>query len=231
MWNCLPVPSFGNPARTKVQAATIGLNPASTEFRDPDSTIRREEDRLPMLHDFEVADRTELTEAALRRAREKRDHYFSNKPHKWFRPMQLVLRGMNLGWSYAEGTAVNIDVVACATGDAIGVLPVEVRSHLMANCQKHFIETVSTLPDGTWLVVNGRGAFLAMKAAFSLAPNAEFSGRLPKSEEIEMFVGSVNVGKKTLRYFGWSANLHRASLAEVVQILDFWAELPAAIRC
>ena len=51
LWECLPVPAFGNPDKAGVKVATIAINPARSEFfLDKDHT-KIEEERLPMLED------------------------------------------------------------------------------------------------------------------------------------------------------------------------------------
>src|SRR6185312_14038511 len=82
-----------------VMAVTISLNPSSLEFYDSDNRAKGEVERLPMVKDFGVRNREELSDEALRVAGGVRDQYFANRPHAWFTPMQMMLRGMNPGWS------------------------------------------------------------------------------------------------------------------------------------
>src|SRR5690242_8754029 len=102
LWDCLPVPCFGNPDHTRVRAVTVSLNPSSLEFFDTGGRAKPESERLPMVGDFKRTGRELLSSDDRLRARATRDHYFANKPHSWFTPMQILLRGLNLGWSYAE---------------------------------------------------------------------------------------------------------------------------------
>ena len=142
--------------------ATISLNPSSLEFYHLDDRTKDKSERLPMVEDFGVQDRKALTDEGLRRARAVRDQYFGNKPHTWFTPMQMMLRAMSLGWSYAEGTAVQVDVVACATRPSYGDVPEPAKKAMIQNCRPHLQQTLSRFSDGTMLIVNGSGAFEAV---------------------------------------------------------------------
>jgi hypothetical protein len=226
LWDCLPVPCFGNPDHSRVRVATISLNPSSLEFYRPDDRKKDKSERLPMVDDFGVEDRKKLTDEGLHRARQVRDHYFANKPHAWFTPMQMMLRGMNLGWSYAEGTAVQLDVIACATKPNYGKVPGPARNDMIENCRPHLQKTLSRFNCGTMLVVNGSGAFEALGKAVELQPNG-FTQRLPSQTQTTVYVGTATVAEMRFRYFGWSPYLHRNPMSVAGAIIDYWNRLPA----
>ncbi len=115
LWDCLPVPAFGNPADSKVKVATLSLNPSEYEFRDKKGLARPSKTRLPMLDDFGAADRKALTGKDVEAARQRRDSYFTNQPYGFFTHLGDMLYLMDEEWSYKSGTAVHLDVVACAT--------------------------------------------------------------------------------------------------------------------
>jgi len=229
LWDCLPVPCFGNPERSRVRVATVSLNPSSFEFVDGAGKPRPKEDRLPMVGDFGT-NRAGLPPAALREARRIRDSYFANKPHGWFTPMQMVLREMNPGWSYAEGTAVQIDVVACATNPSYGkITSAAVRRTLEENCRPFLAHSVGHLTNGTWLIINGSGAFEALRQAVTVLPNADYEISLKGNPALRIFVGQVQANGKALPYFGWSLYLHREPMRRAGAIVDYWKSLPARI--
>lgn len=218
---------FGNPDHSRVRVATISLNPSSLEFYHLDDRTKDKSYRLPMVEDFGVQDRKTLTEEGLRRAREVRDQYFGNKPHTWFTPMQMMLRAMSLGWSYAEGTAVQIDVVACATMPSYGKVSGPAKNDMIENCRPHLQQTLSGFRDGTILVVNGSGAFEALGKAVKLQPK-DFTKQMSPQSQTTVYAGTTTVTGKRFRYFGWSPYLHRNPISMAGAIIDYWNGLPAA---
>lgn len=224
VWECLPVPCFGKADSSRVKVVTIGLNPSITEFFQ-DAQAKHAFERLPMLADSEARRRKELTDEACRLARRKRETYFYNNPHPWFTPMQLMLGAMDSGWSYEQGTAVHVDVVACVTNPGYGKLIDSVKAELERNCCRHVTSILAGFREGTLLVINGRGAFHALGAAVEWVSDNRESA-LPGSPGTKIFDGKVWVDGKRLSYFGWSCNLHRTEMSEAGRIIDHWKRLP-----
>ncbi len=179
-----------------------------------------------MVADFAPAGtRADLPEETSEQAEAVRLQYFSNKPHSWFTPMQMILRAMNLSWSYAEGTAVNLDIVACATNPSFGDLAANVRTQMAQNCRSFLVETLSAFPDGIWIVVNGKGAFDGLKEAVEMVPNNAYTQNLP-NQQIQVFVGELHVNRKRFPYFAWNIYLHYSRMNQAGALVDFWHKLP-----
>jgi hypothetical protein len=228
LWDCLPVPYFGKLDPLRVRVVAVSLNPSSLEFYDANASAKPVAVRLPMLADFNVRDRELLLPGSLQSIAQVRANYFSNAPHAWFTPMQIMLQAMDRGWSYYDGTAAQVDVIACATTPAFGEISPAAKEVMVRNCRPHLQHTVSHFRNGTVIIINGRSAFEAFGAAVKLTPN-EFSARLPSSK-VTIFTGTAQLSEKQFRYFGWSTYLHRSSVREAGTIVDYWSRLPPELK-
>lgn len=158
--DCLPVRAFGNHSDARVKVATVGLNPALNEFRSPGGW-KPEALRLAMVDDYK-RDRANLTDDNVKDARTRRENYFCEvrrKPHSYFERLNELLQTVNATWSYKAGSAVHCDLVACATKLAWSHLSARVASKLAENCRQHFLKTLSQIPSGACLLLNGAFVF------------------------------------------------------------------------
>jgi hypothetical protein len=144
VWNCIPVPSFGNPRGEKVKVVTIGLNPALTETR------------LPTLSYYRKKSRNDLSELDVADAQKWCDAYFIAAPHRYFEPLDCLLGRVNYRWSYFTGSAVHCDLVACATKSRFNKTESGARKALIGNCRTHLLRTLGGVPSSASLLLNGK---------------------------------------------------------------------------
>src|ERR1017187_3953430 len=84
MWQCLPVPVFGNHKSPNVRVATVGLNPSATEFLNDKRDWKPAAERLPLVVDFGVRERDRLSAANLNQSANQRATYFQRAHHHPF---------------------------------------------------------------------------------------------------------------------------------------------------
>lgn len=108
-----------------------------------------------------------------------------------------------------------------------GELLPTIRRTLQENCRPYLKRALAKLPFGTWVVINGSGAFGALRGAADLIEDAARSTTLHGGARIKVYVGEAKIGGKAMPYFGWSTYLHRASMGEAGAIVDYWNRLPA----
>lgn len=116
-----------------------------------------------MLADYTQPNRQGLKSPThLAQAAKRRNEYFSRTnsegaplSHQWFDPLESLLSGVGVGWSYKTGTAVHLDIVACTTTKPWKAIPTPTRSHIIKNCAEHFLNTFKSLAPGTILLSNG----------------------------------------------------------------------------
>jgi hypothetical protein len=229
---CIPVPWFGA-LSDRVAAATVGLNPALTEWQH-EARWRPTEWRLPILGDFAVADRGKLTDFQLAQVEVKRTAYFGNKPHSYFDPLELLLQCANPAWSYHTGTAIHLDLVACATTQRWGLLRSDAKAVLTANCAERLRQTLRLVPAQTILLLNGKPARDGLLEAVTPA------GVTPRDDDIREisgasgttgFAGHVSVTSSSLRYFGWSTPLSKATGPAALAIALWIRHLAGHVEC
>jgi hypothetical protein len=203
LWEALPVPAFGKPSNIQVKVATIGINPAASEFYVGDKAKTREE-RLVLLRDYQKLSRSALDSEDIIDAPKHRDSYFYSEHgiprryyHSWFDPLESILGGINPDWSYFNGTAVHIDVVSCATKFAWRTLSTQTKKALQKNCQEHFRRTISELPPGTILLSN---AVNPNEIPLEINSRSEVLNSLPR---LTLWHGMLSLGHR-LAFIGWS---------------------------
>ena len=213
LWESLPVPAFGNVCSTKVKVATIAINPAANEFFVGNDAKSREA-RLPLLGDYCKQNRRDLESNDLRDAQERRDLYFCTAEgvrrafyHPWFDPLELILRGMNPDWSYFNGTAVHIDVVACATKSAWRTLPHRAKEILQQNCHADFRRTLSELPSGTVLLSNG-------VQPQDIPVSVDELQTVDVPPRLRVWRGRVSLNKLSFAFLGWSVTAKHLTLVQ-----------------
>lgn len=154
---CLPIPVFGDIEQSRILVATVGLNPALNEFYQK-GELKSESQRLAVLGDYAVTSRLELSDESIADAKTRRNNYFRNPVREWhqyFEKFDSLLARTNPAWSYWQGTAVHIDIVACATKVRWGDLTARSKAVLIGNCREYLLESLSRLPDGTVVLCDG----------------------------------------------------------------------------
>jgi hypothetical protein len=155
--DCLPVSSFGDVEGKAVKAATVGINPALNEFIVNGEPKQRSQ-RLPILSDYQITNRTDLKIADLAEAKNRRATYFKDVErywHSYFEKMESLISRVDPRWSYISGRVVHVDLVACATRVRWSALENHTKTTLLTNCRPHFLTALSQLPQGTLLFLDG----------------------------------------------------------------------------
>lgn len=110
----LPVLFFGDIFSARI--ATLGINPSWQEYLDPSGKeLTGHARRFENLISLDAPTREALTDEQCERAINTMQGYFwPGKPvYQWFRSLERVMRSM--GYSYANGEVVNLDLVQEAT--------------------------------------------------------------------------------------------------------------------
>jgi hypothetical protein len=220
VWSCLPVPAFGNPSGKRVKVATIGLNPALNEFQIR-GTWKPAELRLPILNDYHKQTREELIETNIEKATKRRENYFTDlqrSPHGYFESLDSVLGRVNHLWSFALGSAVHFDLVACSTQKKWGDLDTESRKTLVTNCRPHFLRTLSELPSGTLLLLNGSSVcdelFRFGSVSFDVGPEL-----ILIEPQIFGRRGLITIGKRQFAFRGWNFPVNRLTQLQRLELV------------
>jgi hypothetical protein len=200
MWQCLPVPVFGNHNSPSVRLATVGLNPSATEFLSDMGDWKPATQRLPLVTDFGVRERDRMSAANLEQAANQRAEYFLRPAHHpFFSSIQRLLSAVNEEWNYVAGTAVHVDLVACASWRAWGQTSNKITNELVKNCHKHLKRTLTELPDETLLLLDGK------TVNATLAHNFSFGERVEEHiGNVTVWGGSLQIEGKYFKYKGWS---------------------------
>jgi len=210
MWRALPVPAFGMVESNRVKVATIGLNPVSSEFVDERSEWKNKEERLPVVMDYGLESRGELNGDARSYALAKRRMYFLESKREslpWFGKMQGVMSALRQGWFYNKGTAVHVDLVACATWQSWGDLSPSNQQSLMKQCLPKFKATLDELHYRVVVLLDGRTASeWVMKQC---GAESVVEQQLEASEKLTVWKGMVGTGNGLHRFYGWSTPVNR----------------------
>ena len=194
------MPVFGNHKSPSVRVATVGLNPSATEFLDDKGDWKPETKRLPLVTDFGVRERGDLNAEHIEQANKLRAEYFQRPHHSFFGPLQGLLSAVNIEWNYVAGTAVHVDLVACGTWRAWSEMSGKAIQAVVANCHNHLIQTLTELPDGTFLLLDGRTVNTTL-AANSFDRVEDTIGEV---EVVTVWRGSLQIEGKCFKYAGWS---------------------------
>lgn len=217
---CLPVSVFGDITMPNLKVVTVGLNPALNEFIFAGVPKERSQ-RLAMLGDYGVMARTGLCDANVADANTRREKYFRDSERDWhsyFEKMENVLNQVNPAWTYGMGSAVHIDLVACATRDRWGKLTSGCQTAMIANCREHVLAALSKVPNGTVILCDGPRATQEIQnlgLRVEQKPKELINVR-PASGGDLGWLGDIFVGEKKFPFRGWSSQVSR---------------LPAVWRC
>lgn len=207
---CLPVDAFGDVAGKQVQVATIGLNPAATEFYQGNISVEQNQ-RLSMLSDYRISSRADLKDADMADAEKKRKHYFNNPQRGWhpyFEKLESFFSRVQPAWSYVSGRVVHIDLVACATKVRWGDLSGDCQVGLMQNCREYFLATLSKLPNGTLLLLDGKTVVAEMQK-LGLAVEKDGGDQRIDVTGNTGWAGKIICKDKTFPFRGWSIPVGR----------------------
>lgn len=205
---CLPVPAFGNIASDTVEVVTVGLNPALNEFVQEGLIIADRTQRLPTLQDYDVSDRSLLNEANLQEARTRREKYFSDVDRNWhsyFDKMEMILSRIEPRWTYVTGLAAHVDLVACATLQRWGKLPLECQAEMARSCRDHFLHSLSTIRDGTLLLLDGSRVVKEVEGS-GIGIEETPGDRIINARWNTFhrgWIGKLHVGTKVFPFRGW----------------------------
>ena len=169
--------------------------------------------RLPMLADYSQRNRQTLkipTQVA--QAAKRRNEYFSRTnsdgahlSHPWFEPLESLLSGVGVGWSYKTGTAVHLDTVACTTTRRWRDIPTSIKRELKTKCADHFQQTVATLRDEVVLLSNGVAPNEISRSTVHFPLELEYvEETLPTLPRLKVWKGRLAIGAKGWPFFGWS---------------------------
>ncbi|MGD0815294.1 MAG: hypothetical protein ABSA83_16985 [Verrucomicrobiota bacterium] len=210
---CLPVPFFGDIVGRNLKVVTVGLNPALDEFYF-DGIPKERSQRLALLGDYRVDARTDLGDADVADAKARRVKYFNDTKRDWhpyFEKMESVLNRVNPAWTYAMGSAVHIDLVACSTKIKWSRLTAETQSDLVENCREHFLTALSSLPNGTVILCDGVRATREIQ-------NLDMKVEVKPTELINLrqqgdrgLIGDLFIGDRKFPVRGWSSQVSRLS--------------------
>ncbi len=152
-----PVPFFGRIGDSRV--ATVGINPSSREFIDPDgNSLVDHRLRIETLQSLAIPDWTHASGLDIRRVANSFEAYFETNPYRtWFDVLDRLLRPSGVSY-YSNPSlkpACHIDLVPFATKAKWGSLTEPQRRRLLSKGRPAMIELIRDSPLEV-LVLNGR---------------------------------------------------------------------------
>jgi hypothetical protein len=216
---CLPVSAFGNVSGKSVKVAIIGLNPALNEFYHSDYiTLKNRSQRLAALSDYNLTSRADLQEADIKDAKKRREEYFINADREWhshFEKLEGLISRIQPLWSFVSGRLVHIDLVACSTRVRWSDLLDDCQKELLTNCRSHFLTTLSQLPNGTMLLLDGSRVLSEMKndeiKKLGLIFEQEGEKKLINIQWNYGYIGKLKWADKEFPFRGWSMPVGKLS--------------------
>lgn len=210
---CVPIRAFGNVSSNSIQVATIGLNPALTEF-SYDGVAKERSQRLAMLSDYNATNRADLQDTDIVNLKRRRAGYFKDLNRGWhshFEKLESLISRIQPAWSYFSGRAVHLDLVACATRVRWSRLAGNCKTALLNNCREYFLETLSRLPDGTLLLLDGTRVVSEMRQLGLLFVQEGREQRINTQGNCGC-IGELMLGEKTFPFRGWSTPVGQLTL-------------------
>lgn len=152
-----PVPFFGRIGDSRV--ATVGINPSSREFTDPDgNSLLAHHFRIETLESLSIPDWTFASGSDIRRVACSFEAYFENNPYRtWFDVLDRLLRLSGVSY-YDDPTlqrACHIDLVPFATKTKWGSLAEPLRRLLLSKGRPAMIDLIRDSQLEV-LILNGR---------------------------------------------------------------------------
>lgn len=113
-WSC-PVLSFGSPYYSQV--ATVGINPSNREFVDETGRELKDANRrFHTLDSLGLASWSNADASHLSLILESYGSYFELNPYSsWFRPLEVLLSGVEASYYDSPNTACHFDLIPYAT--------------------------------------------------------------------------------------------------------------------
>jgi hypothetical protein len=198
----LPVLFFGDVCSAGI--ATVGLNPSNREYTDSHGELLLgSRQRFATLASLGAADRPSLTDGQCDEAvRWMRGYFNPGKPvYGWFTGLERVARGM--GASFAEGSAVHLDLVQEPTHPTWSALPRDQRDRLLSDDLRFLAWQIRRFPFRA-VICTGKTASVHTQRALGVA--VEETGRVAR---IEWWRGSASLAGRRVGFAGWNYPLAR----------------------
>ncbi|ACC38497.1 conserved hypothetical protein [Mycobacterium marinum M] len=222
-----PVPFFGDV--DQAQVATVGINPSNREFVDvAGQELRGSERRLSTLASLGLPRWSQVTGRHLSEIRRSCARYFKINPYRrWFDVLDRTLRAGQ--FSYYDGSACHLDLVALATRDKWGTIDMRTRQNLI-NDGKSVLAQIIRDSSVTTLILNGRSVVteFAALASVQLAAQPIDSWALPRKNGGDVngylftgticALGDVDLGRQVSVY-GYNHNL-QSSFGVTSTVID-----------
>jgi len=221
-----PVPFFGDIDRARV--ATVGINPSNREFVDADGCeLRGTGRRLSTLASLGLSRWSQITGQHLSEIRRSCLRYFQSNPYRrWFDVLDRTLRAGD--FSYYDGSACHLDLVALATRDKWSSVDPQTRQKLIYDGKSVLAQIIrdSSL---TTLILNGRSVVSEFEAFADVQLSAEQvdNWTLPRTNGgVNGYVftgnihalGGIDLGRQVSVY-GYNHNL-QSSFGVTSQVID-----------
>jgi hypothetical protein len=222
-----PVPFFGDVDQAKV--ATVGINPSNREFVDAAGCeLRGPGRRLSTLASLGLPRWSQATGQHLSEIRRSCARYFKTNPYRrWFDVLDRTLRAGQ--FSYYDGSACHLDLVALATRDKWGTIDMRTRQNMINN-GKPVLAQIIRDSSVTTLILNGRSVVTEFEsfASVQLAAEPIDSWTLPRKNgggvNGYLFTGTicalggVDLGRQVSVY-GYNHNL-QSSFGVTSKVID-----------
>lgn len=221
-----PVPFFGDVEQARI--ATVGINPSNREFVDADGLeLCGPGRRLTTLASLGLTRWSHVTGKHLSEIRRSCLRYFKANPYRrWFDVLDRTLRSG--GFSYYDGSACHLDLVALATRDKWGAVSTPTRQKLVDGGKTVLAQIIrdSAL---TTLILNGRSVVSEFESFADVQLSAEQvdSWTLPRRDGgVNGYVftgtidalGGIDLGRR-LSVYGYNHNL-QSSFGVTSQVID-----------
>ena len=217
-----PVISFGDYGTASV--ATLSINPSKREFLGKDGWLPEGKRRLETLASLELEDLPSASDAQVEAIVDGCRTYFrrGGNAYNWFTPLNKLLE-QGLDRSYAEGSAVHLDLVQWATDPVWRQVDDSVRQSLIEADRRFLLEQL--MRENIELVVmNGRAVLDQVEAmGVVLTRVVPLVGARNKAEIVfGRFEGTA--------YFGWNQHIQNcaftvAQASQVTELLGGWRYL------
>lgn len=200
------IPTFRFGVLSTARALSISINPAENQ---------RNTRPLPLLPEYSIVDRSELSGEALADIERRSDEYFANgSKHSFFSKLASIVSRMDPALRYEDGSLSHMDVVACVTRPTWASVPAQERQNMLKSCREHFLATLRLLPSGALLFCDGRTALQAIEDAGGVTEITEHV-----KGNLIVFIGTLPIGTNVHTYVGWNHPAHKlyASPSEVAR--------------
>ncbi|MCG7606810.1 MULTISPECIES: hypothetical protein [Mycobacterium] len=221
-----PVPFFGDVDQAKV--ATVGINPSNREFVDAAGReLCGPRRRLSTLASLGLPRWSQATGQHLSEIRRSCTRYFKTNPYRrWFDVLDRTLRAGQ--FSYYDGSACHLDLVALATRNKWAAVDTRTRQNLINN-GKSVLAQIIRDSSVTTLILNGRSVVTEFESFASVALIAEpiDSWTLPrKNGGVNGYLftgtistlGGIDLGREVSVY-GYNHNL-QSSFGVTSEVID-----------